>query len=307
MKKLLGKIFIPIAIANFFFAVMLYFSDLEEFSLIGIICLTLFSYAFYWLLNLYLSFCKNKLKGNYLTSILVVGIFSIIVFISLVVNLVDNPILFFPLMFVLPLLISNIGWFVFDILDINIEKLNGKELEVKTTLCTSDNSSSIRLQKRIQSFFDKSENLREGYLQSLQQPNLELLANFKETFPNISVMFSEIYSFCNGTPAEIKSSTFFDFIPGFRLMQLEEIFAKYKDLSNLSKDFTFILPFLTDDSDCFYSYAFNTSVEKIVYVSDTTAEIIYDSVEDFWTAINASYKDKIYSLDEAGFLIDNNI
>lgn len=39
--------------------------------------------------------------------------------------------------------------------------------------------------------------------------------------------FEEIYSVCNGTKREIKEQAFFDFVPGYRLMQIDEILDIY--------------------------------------------------------------------------------
>ena len=76
--------------------------------------------------------------------------------------------------------------------------------------------------KNIDIFFDKSEKLRKGYLGSLDKAD----ANFKEKwlrqFGYISTFFDEIYSVCNGTRLDVTEQTFFDFLPGYRLMQVDE-------------------------------------------------------------------------------------
>ena len=77
------------------------------------------------------------------------------------------------------------------------------------------------------SFLNKSENLRKGYINSLEKADVNLKKKWLKCFSYIPYFFEEIYSVCNGTKREIKEQAFFDFVPGYRLMQIDEILDIY--------------------------------------------------------------------------------
>lgn len=75
----------------------------EEFSFLMIFGIVIFSLLIFWIFYGYLIFTKNNLKITfYITSIIGV-IFLGIVSVILIRNLKSNPILFFPLMFIMSL------------------------------------------------------------------------------------------------------------------------------------------------------------------------------------------------------------
>lgn len=67
----------------------------------------------------------------------------------------------------------------------------------------------------------------------LDRADLDFKGKWLKHFGLLPNFFKEIYSVCNGTKPEINEQVFFDFIPGFHLMQVDEIIEKYeKDFIN---------------------------------------------------------------------------
>ncbi len=158
------------------------------------------------------------------------------------------------------------------------------------------------MKKEIEDFYQKSEALRNGYLRTLNEADYELLQKFQKMVPDISEMFFDMYSISNGTDFDIKDQRFFDFIPGFRLMKLEEIIKNYTENNINSDKYDIILPFLNDYAGCYFAYGKKANIEHIVYISEEGIEVVHNSVDDFWTTINAFYDEKVYYLDEDGYL-----
>lgn len=151
-------------------------------------------------------------------------------------------------------------------------------------------------------FLNKSENLRKGYLESLDKADSNFKEKWLDHFDFIPSFFDEIFSVCNGTKPEISEQVFFDFLPGFRLMQVDEIIATYEDEFKNWQNKDYVIPFLTDYASCYYAYAKNNSKESIVLLSDEGMELIHSDITDFWNTIIAFYEEGVYFLDEDGYL-----
>ena len=152
------------------------------------------------------------------------------------------------------------------------------------------------------SFLNKSENLRKGYINSLEKADVNFKKKWLKCFSYIPYFFEEIYSVCNGTKREIKEQAFFDLVPGYRLMQIDEILDIYLKEFKINKKYDNIIPFLEDYSSCYYAYATNKNKESIVLVEDGKIEIIHSEISKFWQTIIAFYDEQVYFLDEDGFL-----
>lgn len=152
-------------------------------------------------------------------------------------------------------------------------------------------------------FLCKSENLRKGYSNSLEVVDVNYKKKWLEYFEkDIPIFFEDIYSICNGTKGDISEQVFFDFIPGYRLMQVDEILTIYEERFKGLMDNRIIIPFLTDYSGCYYAYTANEKKEGIVLVSNEGIELIHSEIKDFWNTIIAFYDEKVYFLDEEGYL-----
>ena len=75
----------------------------------------------------------------------------------------------------------------------------------------------------IKSFLNNSERLRKGYLKSLEEVDNQFEEKLLRYCGKVPRFIYEIYSICNGTKPDIDDQRYFDFIPGYRLMQINEI------------------------------------------------------------------------------------
>lgn len=157
--------------------------------------------------------------------------------------------------------------------------------------------------KKIDVFLEKSEKLRRGYIASLNEADVEFEREWLEHFEIFPKLFQDIYSICNGTDDRINKQVFFDFLPGFRLMQLNEIFDIFEKRFKDIVEFDRVIPFLNDYSSCYYAYAKKDENEFIVFVSnDEGIEIMHTDINKFWKTIIAFYEEEVYFLDEDGYL-----
>lgn len=153
-------------------------------------------------------------------------------------------------------------------------------------------------------FLEKSEELRKGYSKSLEPADKDFQKKWLEHFSDIPAFFEEIYSACNGTDPEISEQNYFDFLPGYRLMQIDEIInsESYEQIFLDFPEYAPVIPFLTDYSGCYYAYAKNNNRECVVLYADGDLEEIYYDVDDFWKTVIAFYDEGVYFLDEDGYL-----
>lgn len=151
-------------------------------------------------------------------------------------------------------------------------------------------------------FLSKSENLRNGYVKSLEMADENFNTKWLEHFRYVPAFFEEIYNVCDGTKQDISEQEFFDFLPGYRLMQIDEILNSYEQTFKNWSEYDIIIPFLTDYSGCYYAYAVNNDKECIVFLADGGLELIHSEINDFWNTIVAFYDENVYFLDEDGYL-----
>lgn len=151
-------------------------------------------------------------------------------------------------------------------------------------------------------FLEKSEKIRPGYLRSLKKANPQYEKVFLENINQVPKLFKDIYSVCNGTDRQVSNQIYFDFLPGFRLMPIEELIKIYKLQFKDIREYEVLVPFLADYSGCYYAYAKLSKRELIVFISDEGIEVIHNVTDDFWKTINAFYDEKVYFTDEDGYL-----
>ena len=151
-------------------------------------------------------------------------------------------------------------------------------------------------------FLCKSEKLRKGYVKSLETVDVNFGKKWLKHFAYVPTFFEEIYSVCNGTKQDISEQNFFDFLPGYRLMQVDEILDSYEQTFKRLSEYDKIIPFLTDYAGCYYAYAINKGEESIVLLTDEGIEVIHSTISDFWDTIVAFYDENVYFLDEDGYL-----
>ena len=151
-------------------------------------------------------------------------------------------------------------------------------------------------------FLEKSAVIRKMYIENLDKADPGFKEKWLKHFGYLPRFFEEIYNVCNGTYAEIEEQVYFDFIPGFRLMQIDEIIQKYQEEFKNCREFELIIPFLADYGDFYYAYVRRKGIESIAYISDEGMEIIHNDISSFWKTIIAFYDENVYYLDEDGYL-----
>lgn len=154
-------------------------------------------------------------------------------------------------------------------------------------------------------FLSKSEELRKGYVESLEPADKDFQKKWLGHFSYIPPFFEEIYTACNGTKYEVSEQIYFDFLPGYRLMQADEIIDSYEQTFKECTEYDLVIPFLTDYSSCYYAYAKDNNRECIVYISEGDLEDLEEmhfDVDDFWETVIAFYDEGVYFLDEDGYL-----
>lgn len=151
-------------------------------------------------------------------------------------------------------------------------------------------------------FLSKSEELRKGYVESLEPADKDFQKKWLEHFSYIPSLFEEIYTACNGTNQDISEQIYFDFLPGYRLMQVDEIIDTYEQDFKECPEYDQVIPFLTDYSSCYYAYAKDNNRECIVLISEGDLEEMHFELDDFWKTVIAFYDEGVYFLDEDGYL-----
>ncbi|MDE7329819.1 MAG: hypothetical protein K2N30_01815 [Clostridia bacterium] len=155
-------------------------------------------------------------------------------------------------------------------------------------------------------FLKLSEEMRNGYIDSLNKPENGWEKKFKTKFKTVPSLFSEIFNSCGGTDSEQEAQELFDFIPGYRLMTPTEILETYENIQkfyNSDNEYDSIIAFLQDFSGNFIALAKSGNNEQIVsLVPEEGVVVMHDTVEAFWKTIVKFYTEKVYYIDEDGYL-----
>ena len=85
-------------------------------------------------------------------------------------------------------------------------------------------------------------------------------------------------------------------------MQIDEVISVYEKIFIKYLEYDIIIPFLTDYSGCYYAYSLLKNKECIVFVSKEGVEVIHSDINSFWKTIIAFYDEKVYYLDDDGYL-----
>jgi len=167
----------------------------------------------------------------------------------------------------------------------------------------------------IDDLFDKylslSDKMRNGYQNSLgnAHPMREkILAAITSDVPK---SIKSIYRKVEGTHRDIANQKYMDFVPGYRLIHIEELEYEYHILLRLlelddvcESQIKTICPLLADYSSCYICCAETIRNEEAVfhYSPDNGLQKMHISVELFFKTIIAFYHKGVFYLDEDGFL-----
>ncbi|MCM1166670.1 MAG: hypothetical protein NC401_11755 [Ruminococcus sp.] len=151
-------------------------------------------------------------------------------------------------------------------------------------------------------FLQKSEEMRGGYIKSLEPPDKDFREKWLAVFSEIPAFFEEIFTVCDGTRRDISEQIYFDFLPGVRLMRVDDIIEAWERDFKGFDEYGVVIPFLEDYGGEYYAYALAGERECVVSLMDGELEEIHYTVGDFWKTVIAFYDEGVYFPDEDGWL-----
>ncbi|MBY3622927.1 SMI1/KNR4 family protein [Acinetobacter sp. CUI P1] len=165
-----------------------------------------------------------------------------------------------------------------------------------------------KLTEQFQEYLKLSADLRSDYIASLGKSDNE--AKITAIFPEAPELLKAIYSTVSGTSSEEEEPSLIEFIPGYRLIHIDEYEAEMKILAGILEEKGHqvdgvILPILTNygsDFICYYKSA--DGVERVCDLLHDFGDLIvmYESPEKFLETLCEFYKQEVYFLDEEGYL-----
>jgi DNA-directed RNA polymerase subunit F len=171
-----------------------------------------------------------------------------------------------------------------------------------------DNMQINKLIEQFQEYLKLSAELRPDYIASLGQGDNE--AKITSVFPETPALLKAIYNTVSGTSSEEEEPSLIEFIPGYRLIHINEYEAEMKILAGILEEKGHqvdgvILPILTNygsDFICYYKSA--DGVERVCDLLHDFGDLIvmYESPEKFLETLCEFYKQEVYFLDEEGYL-----
>ena len=166
------------------------------------------------------------------------------------------------------------------------------------------------MNEHFKTFLDLSAELRPKHPASLGKTLENKESVFSSISGNIPLLFHVIYSNISGTRRDIKHQELMDFIPGYRLIHIDELTDENNNVASIIdecniEDVEIAIPFLADYSSNFICYVKHKNGNEGIYLlSNNDGELIlkYKNGEDFLNTISAFYRENVYFLDEDGYL-----
>ena len=163
----------------------------------------------------------------------------------------------------------------------------------------------------LEEYIKLSEELRSGYEYSLGGKKPEWQKLIKNIYEDIPPLFYEIYSRWSGTIRNIENQKYMDFVPGYRLIHIEELNKEYENLTQLlesddtcEEQMEIIIPFLADCASSYICYVRTWSKNEYIYIYSIEEGLscMHSSIKAFLDTIIAFYANGVYFLDKDGFL-----
>lgn len=158
-------------------------------------------------------------------------------------------------------------------------------------------------------FIECSAKLRPKYPDSLGNSYVGWENVIRAITPDIPVIYKAIYGEVSGTMRSIEDQTLMDFIPGYRLIHIQELEKEKTNLDGILQYFDDIegltlFPILADYSSGFICYGSDESgIGRIYRVNPVyQQEVMYESTEKFFKTVCEFYKQNVYFLDQNGYL-----
>lgn len=165
------------------------------------------------------------------------------------------------------------------------------------------------LTQKFQEYLSLSAQLRPDYIASLGTSE-DSLTKITELLPDTPELIKAIYSTVSGTSSDVEEPNLIEFVPGYRLIHIDEYAQEMKVLSEILQEKGHevegvVLPILTNyGSDFICYYRSLDGVERICDLMHDFGDLVvmYDSPEKFLETLCEFYKQEVYFLDEEGFL-----
>ncbi|MCM8528032.1 MAG: hypothetical protein NE327_16030 [Lentisphaeraceae bacterium] len=148
-------------------------------------------------------------------------------------------------------------------------------------------------------FLKLSDTLRPNYSKSLDVSGLTPLKSLKLKGINLPDFIKNIYTQVKGTIYELDDQKLMDFIPGYRLIHIDEYEEDYRTVTNMIGDNTY-LPFLGNYSNDYICWKEGKIYS--IFHDDPAIYLVHENEEKFYETRCAFYEQSIYFLDENGFL-----
>jgi hypothetical protein len=160
------------------------------------------------------------------------------------------------------------------------------------------------MEKLFLEYLEKSDELRDGYKESLLPVNNDWNKILLDLMGEIPDLLKVIYSNVSGTLYEIEDQKLMDFVPGHLLVHISEYKKSYENLFEVLTDHEIddkFYPILQDYSSNFI--ALKAETNEIYGVSPEEGVILmYKTPLKFFETLNDFYSKEVYFLDEDGFL-----
>lgn len=149
-------------------------------------------------------------------------------------------------------------------------------------------------------YLELSDQLRPNYSASLGVSSLQKKDTVKIGALTLPDFLCAIYSKVNGTVYELKDQTLMDFIPGYRLIHIDEYSEDYINLKGLLNGDSSYFPFLGNYSNDYICW--KEGEIFAIYHDDPIIYKLHNSEKDFYKTITDFYTEDVYFIDKTGFL-----
>lgn len=156
-----------------------------------------------------------------------------------------------------------------------------------------------------------SEQTRHGYVESLNEADVDWQSKLTKIIDPIPELLQVLYGTCQGTHRTIVNQTHMDFVPGYRLIHIDELYEEYIALHTMitkqecqASHIACIIPILSDDASNYICYAKQKDGKECIfdYATEDGLLLMHPTIQSFFETLTAFYEQHVYFLDEDGYL-----
>ncbi len=155
------------------------------------------------------------------------------------------------------------------------------------------------------------EQSRHGYVNSLNTAHVDWQSKLTKIMDPIPELLQVLYRTCQGTYRTIEDQTRMDFVPGYRLIHIDELYETCILLNGMitkqecqACNIAHIIPFLSDNASNYICYVKQKDAQECIYDYETEdgLQLMHTSIQSFFETLIAFYEQHVYFLDEDGYL-----